>query len=97
MCIKLHGVRPDLLVLDLFCENGTTAIACKRLGVNSIGFDVIEKYVNDAIERVRSEDCIHGSSAGNNNHTATLDFLIASPGIQEAAIEFPTRSRGEKE
>ena len=75
MCIKLHGLRPDLLVLDPFCGTGTTAIACKRLGVNFIGFDIVEKYVKDAIERVRREDSgIHGSSAGDNNNTVTLDL-----------------------
>jgi site-specific DNA-methyltransferase (adenine-specific) len=96
MCIKLHGRRPDLLVLDPFCGTGTTAIACKKLGVNFIGFDRVEKYVNDAIERVRRED-VHSYSSSDNNHMVTLDFLIASPGIQGAATEFPTRDGGEKE
>jgi hypothetical protein len=83
-----------LLVLDPFCGIGSTAIACKRLGASFV--DLKKPYIDYAIERVTIEDGIHGSSAGNNNHTATLDFLIASPGIQEAAIEFPTRDGGDK-
>ena len=89
-------VLPDLLVLDPFCGTGTTAIACKRLDVNFIGFDIVEKYVKDAIERVRREDGIHGSGAGDNNHTVTLD-LFGYLGIEGAATEFPTRDRAEKE
>jgi site-specific DNA-methyltransferase (adenine-specific) len=74
MCIKLHGLRPDLLVLDPFCGTGTTAIACKRLDVNFIGSDIVEKYVNDAIERVRREgEDVHCRSCGDNNHIVTLD------------------------
>ena len=75
MCIKLHGLRPGLLVLDPFCGTGTTAIACKKLGVNFIGFDIVEKYVKDAIERVsgEGEDVHHRSSSNNNNTVVTLD------------------------
>jgi site-specific DNA-methyltransferase (adenine-specific) len=98
MCIKLHGLRPDLSVLDPFCGTGTTAIACKKLGVNFIGFDIVQKYVKDAIERVGREGSdIHSSSAGDNNYMTTLDFLIANLGIQGGATEFPTRDGDEKE
>ena len=48
------------------------------------------------IQRVTREDGIHGSSAADDNHTATLDFLIANPSIQGAAIEFTTRDGGGK-
>ena len=63
------------MVLDPFCGTGTTAIACKRLGVNFIGFDIVKKYVNDAIERVtrEGEDVHHRSGGDNNNTVVTLD------------------------
>jgi site-specific DNA-methyltransferase (adenine-specific) len=99
-CIKLHGldspnIRP-LLVLDPFCGIGSTAIACKKLGVSFVGFEIVKPYIDYAIEGVMREDGIHSSGADDNNHMATLDFLIASPGIQEAAIEFTSRDGGDK-
>jgi site-specific DNA-methyltransferase (adenine-specific) len=106
-CIKLHrlgdgssstaaNTAKPLLVLDPFMGTGSTAIACKRLGVSFIGFEIVKPYVDYAIQRVAGEDSIHESSAGDNNYTATLDFLIANPSIQGAAIEFTTRDRGDK-
>jgi site-specific DNA-methyltransferase (adenine-specific) len=51
-CIKLHGLggggtitttttnaTKPLLVLDPFCDIGSTAIACKRLGASFVGFE----------------------------------------------------------
>ena len=101
MCIKLHGLDStnntrSLLVLDPFMGIGSTAIACKKLGVSFIGFEIGKHYLDYAIERVTREG-INGSSAGDNNHMATLDSLIASPGIEGATIEFPTKDGGKKE
>ena len=51
--------------------------------MNFIGFDIVQKYVKDAIERVMEEEAevVHHRSGGDNNHTVTLDLF----GIQEAA------------
>ena len=53
MCIKLHGVSN--LVVDPFCGIGSTAVACERLGVSFIGFDIDSLYLNEAVNRVNSE------------------------------------------
>jgi site-specific DNA-methyltransferase (adenine-specific) len=45
MCIKLHGIRKDMVVLDPFMGTGSTALACQRLGVNYIGFEIDKSYV----------------------------------------------------
>ncbi len=45
MCIRLHGVRDDLLVLDPFMGAGSTALACQKLGVDYIGFEIDKAYV----------------------------------------------------
>jgi len=50
MCIKLHGLKDNLLILDPFCGLGSTAVACARLGVFFIGFDVDKDYLNEAEE-----------------------------------------------
>jgi site-specific DNA-methyltransferase (adenine-specific) len=61
-CIKLHGfdgsnITPmkPLLVLDPFCGIGSTAVACKRLGVSFVGFDAQKLYLDEAIARVTKE------------------------------------------
>jgi len=40
--------------MDPFCGLGSTAVACARLGVNFIGADIDETYLNRAIARVRA-------------------------------------------
>jgi site-specific DNA-methyltransferase (adenine-specific) len=45
MCIKLHGFTNNTLVLDPFMGTGTTAVACQKLNVDFIGFEVDEAYV----------------------------------------------------
>jgi site-specific DNA-methyltransferase (adenine-specific) len=49
-CIKLHGVKPDMVVLDPFMGIGTTAMACKKLGISRfIGFEIDQKYYEAAM------------------------------------------------
>lgn len=56
-CIKLHGVSDkNILVVDPFCGIGSTAVACKRLGVSFVGFEIDEDYLNEARKRVISEE-----------------------------------------
>jgi len=58
MCIKLHGLNRTKLVLDPFMGIGNTAIACIRLGVNYIGFEIDESYIKVAEQRIR-ENLLH--------------------------------------
>lgn len=58
MCIKDHGIDRVELVLDPFMGIGTTAIACIRLGVNFIGFEIDPKYIKVANENVKNEKTI---------------------------------------
>ncbi len=56
-CIKLHyfgGITPTkpLCVLNPFCGIGSTAVACKRLGISFIGFDIVKKYLDECVTRV---------------------------------------------
>lgn len=44
MCIKLSGVRTGGLVVDPFAGSGTTLVACERLGMNGIGFEISQQY-----------------------------------------------------
>jgi site-specific DNA-methyltransferase (adenine-specific) len=52
MCIKLHGYDEHTVVLDPFMGIGSTAIACTRLGVGYIGFEIDPYYCSIAEERI---------------------------------------------
>src|SRR5207237_1041797 len=48
-CIKIHGTRPDLIVMDPFLGIGHSALAAKECGVGHfIGFDIDAEYVSVA-------------------------------------------------
>jgi site-specific DNA-methyltransferase (adenine-specific) len=55
MCIKDHGIDKVNLVLDPFMGIGSTALACKKLGVDFIGFDIDLHYIEIANERLGCE------------------------------------------
>jgi DNA modification methylase len=52
--IEKYNIRQGQWVLDPFCGSGTTLLACKQLGINSIGFDVLPTAVFAA--RVKTAD-----------------------------------------
>ncbi len=52
MCLRLHGIKKTNLVLDPFIGIGSTAIACLRLGLFCTGFDIDEKYLDVAVNRI---------------------------------------------
>jgi len=54
-CIRLHGLGRTRLVLDPFSGIGNTALACARLGVDFVGFEIDPDYQQEAIRRVREE------------------------------------------
>ena len=43
-CIKLHGLERCHRVLDPCMGEGTTGVACQRLGIDFVGYDVSAKY-----------------------------------------------------
>lgn len=55
LCIKDHGIGRCRLVLDPFMGIGTTAIACIRLGIDYIGFEIDSSYREVALERIGEE------------------------------------------
>ncbi len=55
MCIKLHGLSKTRLVVDPFMGIGDTAIACHRLGIDCIGFEIDESYIKAANDRLAFE------------------------------------------
>jgi len=52
MCIMLHGISRNMLVFDPFMGIGSTALACKKLGVSCIGTEIDPEYVRIAYQRL---------------------------------------------
>lgn len=52
------STREGDLVLDPFIGSGTTAMACKEMSRNYIGFDIQEEYVNFTKERLYGDKII---------------------------------------
>jgi site-specific DNA-methyltransferase (adenine-specific) len=53
-CLKLHGLSRIETAMDPFTGLGSTAVACARLGINFVGSDIDETYLQEAVERVRA-------------------------------------------
>ena len=53
-CIRLHGLRSDLTVLDPFLGAGSTLQACQNLDINGIGIDMDEQYCELAKENLET-------------------------------------------
>ena len=52
-CLKLHGLSRIRTAMDPFTGLGSTGAACARLGVDFVGADIDETYLEEAVERVR--------------------------------------------
>ena len=48
----LNSTKEGDIVLDCFMGSGTTAVACKELGRNYIGFELNPQYYQIAVDRV---------------------------------------------
>jgi site-specific DNA-methyltransferase (adenine-specific) len=54
MCVRLHGLERVRTVADPFLGLGSTAVACAQLGVNFIGIEMDERYLEESVERTRA-------------------------------------------
>ena len=55
LCIRLHGIERSGLVLDPFMGIGSAALACAKLGVDFLGFEIDPGYFGTAVERAERE------------------------------------------
>jgi site-specific DNA-methyltransferase (adenine-specific) len=54
-CIRLHGVEQVKLAMDPFLGIGSSAVACARLGVPFVGFELTPDYFAESCDRVAAE------------------------------------------
>ena len=54
-CILLHGLDNDMVILDPFMGIGNTSLACNKLGINCVGFEIDPMYYKDNIRSLKSE------------------------------------------
>ncbi len=54
MILKDFNVQSKQIVLDPFCGSGTTLLACKQLGIKTIGFDVLP--ISVFASKVKTQD-----------------------------------------
>jgi site-specific DNA-methyltransferase (adenine-specific) len=52
-CLRLHGLSRIRLAMDPFTGLGSTAVACAKLGINFVGADIDETYLEAAVARTR--------------------------------------------
>ncbi len=55
MCVKLHGLHKTGLVVDPFLGIGSSAVACLRLGVDFVGFEIDRTYFDEACAALEAE------------------------------------------
>ena len=54
MCIQLHGLNDNLIVLDPFMGIGNTSIAAVKLGLNCVGFEIDREYFEANVKQIES-------------------------------------------
>jgi len=54
-CVRLHGIERARLVMDPFLGIGSSALACARLGVSFIGFELAPEYFQESCDRLEAE------------------------------------------
>ena len=53
MCLRLHGLERIRTVADPFMGLGSTAVACAQLGLDFIGVELDESYLEVAVQRAK--------------------------------------------
>jgi site-specific DNA-methyltransferase (adenine-specific) len=53
-CLRLHGVARVGIAMDPFTGLGSTAVACARLGVEFVGAEIDQAYLEEAVARTQT-------------------------------------------
>jgi site-specific DNA-methyltransferase (adenine-specific) len=83
-CLRLHGLSRIELVMDPFLGLGSTAVACVRAGVDFIGADIDETYLNQAIERAEAADRARALPARGRARMKRATLRRIEPSVRRA-------------
>jgi DNA modification methylase len=77
LCIKLLSIcaKPGFTVYDPFMGTGTTAVACKMLGMDCYGSELSAAQIEFAKNRIDSTDADNSISIDNANETIVDDSI----------------------
>lgn len=85
-CIKIHGCRPDLVMVDPFLGIGHSALAAKQCGIGRFfGFDIDREYVEVACRALETDDTPPATGLRKHHKprrkskTASQDWLFDLP------------------
>jgi site-specific DNA-methyltransferase (adenine-specific) len=53
-CLKLHGLTRIKTAMDPFLGLGSTAVACSRLGIDFVGAEIDQTYLQVAVDRLNA-------------------------------------------
>jgi site-specific DNA-methyltransferase (adenine-specific) len=81
LCIKLQGIRDNLLVYDPFMGIGTTALACHALKVNYLGTEIDEEYIKIARDNIlERKNAIKKKNEDNKVSRKIIDWASTTTG-----------------
>jgi site-specific DNA-methyltransferase (adenine-specific) len=88
-CLRLHGLSRIEVAMDPFAGLGSTAVACARLGVNFIGAEIDQTYLEQAVGRI--EEAARGAVALPGRGAARMKKaeLREAPSRVEASQALP--------
>lgn len=55
-CIKLSGIKEESWVLDPFSGSATTGVACQKLGMNYVGFEIDKGHYYNSLSRLEIDE-----------------------------------------
>lgn len=84
-CIRVHGLHKTKLVLDPFMGIGTTAVACQKLGVDCIGFELDEEYCQIALNRITGES--GQGEEGTTSRASTENYKLVIQNLDPIAMK----------
>lgn len=87
--IRLTAFYKDAIVLDPFIGSGTTAVAAKAIGLNYIGIDINQEYVEISKERLKNIRKSEDKKIKFTKKSAQgdmLDFLYNKAGAVEQSL-----------
>jgi site-specific DNA-methyltransferase (adenine-specific) len=76
-CLRLHGLDRVTLVLDPFLGLGSSAVAAAGLGIDFVGIEMDEQYLQEAVRRVEAAL----ETAGGNNARGPASLRKPDPSL----------------